>query len=71
MITILEELDKKTLALWSLECTSRVLFQFENKVPLDKRPRIALEILEKWTREYVHLKIIRKASLDAHAAARE
>jgi hypothetical protein len=64
--------DKKTLAVWAIECAKRVLPYFEEEFPEDPRPRNALKALQAWikTGEF-HMAVIRKASLDAHAAARE
>ena len=64
--------DKKTLALWAAECAERVLPYFEDEYPDDKRPRKALDTLHAWidTGEF-KMAVIRKASLDAHAAARK
>ena len=64
--------SKKTLAIWALACAERVLPYFEKAFPADLRPRKALETLQDWidTGEF-HMKVIREASLAAHAAARE
>lgn len=58
---------------WACECAKRVLPVFEKEFPKDKRPRTALETAKKWLKggyAKVPFKEIRKASLDAHAAAR-
>jgi hypothetical protein len=45
---------------------------FEEKYPEDNRPRQAIETLKRWLETGVFkMVVIRKASLDAHAAARE
>jgi hypothetical protein len=64
--------DQKLLAQWALACAERVMPYFENSFPDDHRPRIALETLKSWmkTGEF-HMDVIRKASLDAHSAARD
>lgn len=64
--------DHKALARWAIDCANRVLPLFEEKYPQEKRPQHALEILEEWikTGEF-KMAVIRKASLDSHAAARE
>jgi len=64
--------EHRTLAFWAIACAERVLPHFEQKYPEDRRPRNALEILQTWinTGEF-RMAVIRKASLDAHAAARE
>jgi hypothetical protein len=62
----------KTLAVWAIDCTKRVLPYFEGKYPADLRPRRAIETLQTWIENGVfRMAVIRKASLDAHAAARD
>jgi len=63
--------DQKTLAKWAIDCTERVLPFFEAKYPQDDRPRKAIIELKAWiiTGKF-SMKVIRKASLDSHAAAR-
>jgi hypothetical protein len=64
--------DQKILALWAADCAERVLPYFENEHPEDSRPRSAIETLREWVATGVFkMAVIRKASLDAHAAARE
>ena len=64
--------DHKTLAVWAIDCAERVLPYFEEKYPEDHRPRNAIETLQTWIHTGVFkIAVIRKASLDAHAAARE
>jgi predicted GIY-YIG superfamily endonuclease len=61
-----------TLALWAIDCAERVIPYFEQEFPQDKRPRTAIETLKKWIKTGVFsMAAIRKASLDAHAAARD
>jgi len=72
IIEIVNKTDKKTLAIWAINCTERVLPYFEENYPEDQRPRNAIGTLQKWidTGSF-KMADIRKASLDAHAAARE
>jgi hypothetical protein len=64
--------DQKTLAVWAIECTERVLPYFEERYPEDGRPRQAIETLQTWLDTGVFkMAVIRRASLSAHAAARE
>lgn len=64
--------DQKTLALWAADCAERVLPYFEVKYPDDDRPRKAIETLRSWIDTGVfRMAVIRKASLDSHAAARK
>lgn len=64
--------DQKTLAIWAIDCTERVIHYFEDSFPQDKRPRKALDTLNDWIESgEFKMAVIRKASLDSHAAARE
>jgi hypothetical protein len=64
--------DHKTLAIWAIDCVERVLPYFEEKYPDDHRPRNAITTLQTWIDTGVFsMAVIRKASLDSHAAARE
>ena len=72
----LEELvkgtDKKTLAVWSIDCAERVLPYFEENYPDDSRPRNALTALRAWIATGIfRMADIRGASLASHAAARD
>jgi hypothetical protein len=63
--------DHITLATWAADCAVRVLPYFEEQYPDDPRPRAAIEALRKWVQTGVfRMADVRKASLDAHAAAR-
>jgi hypothetical protein len=74
-VTIMElvgKTDKKTLVIWACDCAERVLPYFEKKYPRDLRPRLAIEAGRAWVRTGVfRMADIRRASLVAHAAARE
>ena len=69
---LVKTVDQKTLAVWAIDCAERVLPYFEDNYPQDHRPRTALETLQTWIETGVFkMAVIRKASLDSHAAARE
>ena len=71
-IELVEQTDQKTLAVWAVDCAMRVLPYFEEAYPDDRRPRQAVETLQEWIRTGVFkMAVIRKASLDSHAAARD
>jgi Imm-5 like putative immunity protein len=71
-LELMGKTDHKTLAVWTKDCAERVLPYFEGKYPDDQRPRQALEALQAWIDTGVfRMADIRKASLTAHAAARE
>ena len=64
--------DQKILALWAADCAEHVLPCFEERYPDDDRPRKAIEACRRWAATGVfRMADIRKASLDAHSAARE
>ena len=72
MLELVSKTDHKILALWAIDCAERVMPYFEEKYPQDHRPRQAIETLKTWIDTGVFkMAVIRKASLDAHAAARE
>jgi len=71
-VELVKKTDHKTLAVWAIDCTERVLPYFEDKYPEDQRPRQAIETLQAWINTGVfRMAVIRKASLTSHAAARE
>ncbi len=64
--------DQRLLALWAADCAERMLPFYERAYPKDDRPRKAIEACRTWVRTGVfRMADIRKASLAAHAAARE
>jgi len=72
MAELVKGTDKRTLAVWAIDCAERVLPYFEEKYPEDPRPRDALDTLRAWiTTGVFHMAVIRTASLASHAAARE
>jgi hypothetical protein len=72
MLELIKNTNHKTLAVWAIDCTERILPYFEEKYPEDHRPRQAIEALQAWIDTGVFkMAVIRKASLASHAAARE
>jgi hypothetical protein len=72
MWELVNKTDQKTLALWAIDCAERVMPYFEEKYPQDPRPRKAIQTLQEWIKTGVFkMAVIRKASLDSHAGARE
>ena len=69
---LVQSSNKRILALWSIECVERVLPIFTQDYPEDNRPQQALETLQNWidTGKF-SMSVIRTASLNSHAAARE
>ena len=69
---LLSKTDRRTLAVWAIDCVERVLPWFEQKYPGDYRPRKAVITLREWIATGTfRMAVIRKASLDSHAAARD
>lgn len=63
--------DHKVLGVWAADVAKRVLPYFEKEFPCDRRPRQALDYIRNWVKNGVlKMSEVRKASLDAHAAAR-
>ncbi|MFX1312359.1 MAG: putative immunity protein, partial [Promethearchaeota archaeon] len=72
IVELVNKTDKKTLSIWAIDCVERVLPYYEKKYPKDHRLRNAIETLQTWINTgFFKMAVIRKASLDAHAAARE
>jgi hypothetical protein len=72
IVDLVKKADKKILAVWAIDCAERILPFFEKKYPCDIRPRKAIETLQEWIKTGVFkMSVIRKASLDSHAAARD
>jgi hypothetical protein len=72
MVELVKATEHKTLAIWAIDCVTRVIHHFEDMFPDDHRPRNALETLQAWikTGEF-SMADIRGASHAAHAAARD
>lgn len=71
-LELVSKTDHKILAVWAIDCAERVMSYFEEKYPEDPRPRQALGSLQVWIDTGVFkMAVIRKASLSAHAAARD
>ncbi len=69
---VASETDHAALAIWAADCAERVLPLFEMMRPGDDRPRWAIEAARAWARTGIfRMADVRKASLDAHAAARD
>jgi len=64
--------DQRLLAIWAADCAERALPFFEKAYAKDDRPRKAIEACRTWIRTGLFkMADIRRASLAAHAAARE
>jgi hypothetical protein len=71
IVELVRTTDQMILAVWAVDCAERVLPYFEEQFPEDDRPRTAIETLKNWINSGVfQMAVIRKASLDSHAAAR-
>jgi hypothetical protein len=66
------DLDRhRQLAIWAADCAEYVLAFFEERRPLDERPRRAIETARAWAAGEVSVGAARTAALAAHAAARD
>ena len=72
LVELIQQVNHQTVGGWGLICAKRVLHFYTDTFPNDRRPQDALAALQKWidTGEF-SMQVIRKAALDAHAAARE
>ena len=72
LVDLVENTNKKVVALWAINCVERVLPYFEEIYPEDCRPRQAIRALQAWiaTGDF-KMSVIRQAALASHAAARE
>ena len=72
LVELIQQVDHQTVGGWALICARRVLHFYKDTYPHDQRPHEALAALQKWidTGEF-SMQVIRRAALDAHAAARE
>jgi hypothetical protein len=74
-VRVVEHVGKtahKTLAIWAMDCTERVMHYFENKFPADRRPRQAIEKLQAWIESgRFTIPEMRRASFISHTAARD
>src|SRR5215217_4538405 len=72
LMDLVRTCDQTTLARWAIDCAERVMPYFEDARPQDRRPQQAIDALQNWidTGEF-RMAAIRKASRDAHAAARD
>ncbi len=59
----------RTLVLWTIDCSMRMLPLFEEKYPLDVRPRNAVEAAKDWAFGKIKMPEAKAAALAAHDAA--
>ncbi len=72
LVALIKTAEHKTLARWTIACAERVMPYFVEKYPQDYRLQQALVALQHWIDTGIFsMKVIRTASLSAHAAARE
>ena len=72
LMELVQKTDHKIVARWAIDCAEHVLPHFAKKYPHDHRPQNAILELKVWIITGVFkMKTIRRASLDAHTAARE
>ena len=67
----LTDADHHLLAVWAAACAEHVLHFFEDTLPADQRPRLAIEQARAWARGEITMTQARTAAYAAHAAARE
>jgi hypothetical protein len=62
--------DHHLLAVWAAVCAEHVLHLFEQVLPGDNRPRMAIEMARAWSRGEIKMMEAREAAIAANAAAR-
>src|SRR5688572_9291392 len=67
----LTDADHHQLGLWAADCAEHVLHLFEENMPHDSRPRLAIEAIRAWTRSEITMTKSRAAGGHSMAAARE
>jgi hypothetical protein len=67
----LSENDRRLLAVWAADCAERTLSLFEDRAPMDARPRDAIDGLRAFSRGDMRIGNVRTLSARAHAAARQ
>jgi hypothetical protein len=71
-VELVNKTDHKALASWAVACVERVFSFLKKEYPAEQRPTVAIEALQKWIDTGVFkMQVIRKASLDSHAFAKE
>lgn len=69
---LVSQTEHRILGIWAKDCATRILHYYTTSFPQDPRPQQALQTLQDWIDTGAfNMAVIRKASLDAHAAARE
>lgn len=71
LIKLIELQNHRILVMWALDCGKITLGRFEEKYPNEPRPRMALELSQRWARGEIKMPIAKKAILEAHAVAKE
>lgn len=71
LIKLIQLQNHRTLVMWALDCSKVTLEQFETKYPNELRPRICLELCEKWARGKIKMPIAKQAILNSHAVVKE
>ncbi len=66
---LIEKQKHRTLVLWAIDCAQRILPIFENRVPDDPRPRLAVHAARAWARGEIKMPIAKKAAHATHSAA--
>jgi len=69
---LVSQASHQTLAIWARDCAMRFLPIYESQFPADLRPHQALKVLQDWIETgQFSMSVIRAASLNSHAEARQ
>jgi len=68
---LIQKQRHKTLVLWAIDCSDRILDIFETYYPQDMRPRNAIEAARSWSKGDIKMPLAKKAAHAAHNAAND
>lgn len=63
--------NHRTLVKWAFVCAQGSVHVLKEKYPFEKRPEIALDCCQKWSRGEMKMKEAKRSLLDCHAVAKE
>lgn len=68
---LLETIDHHQAVRWAADCAEHTLRFYEEKHPVDERPRKAVSAARDWVKGEIGVRDARQSAFAAHAAARE
>ncbi|MGD9605327.1 MAG: putative immunity protein [Bacilli bacterium] len=68
---MIENVNHRTLVLWTIDCAQELLPLFFEKYPYEKRPVRAIETAKDWSKGRIKMKQAKLAAKETHQCARE